>query len=283
MVDDPTALYALCAKVQEGRYKPIREHLSSLPQTEHRAEFPAELEAVIDRMLATNPERRFRSMRDLGVALLAWADEDTRGRYASEFGVSAGSLAPRAPVEPRVRVDDADTLLDPPVPPRPTTLNSSIRVMDAEVTVPSGRRRKLGVVAAVLTFVSLLGFGAWWGTRPGTPAPRVATQRGIAPNPTSVPVTTVAAANVVERQAPPETVSVPVAPALVISTPVAVPRPARGPRARSPSVPTERPIATAPWVPVPQTTSSVTGGIASPVATERPSTEAPGRPRRQIY
>lgn len=81
----------LAAKVQAGVYTPLREL---------RPELPEGLCAVIERLLQVDPARRYGSMREAGAALLAFADEDTRGRYAWEFRSRASESESRRAIEP---------------------------------------------------------------------------------------------------------------------------------------------------------------------------------------
>lgn len=89
-------LYPLLHAIVQGEHRPPRAL---------RPEIAPALEAVIERAMHRDPERRFASLRELGNALLPFASRTGRGVWREVFGAAPTpfgvDLAPLQPVAPR--------------------------------------------------------------------------------------------------------------------------------------------------------------------------------------
>ena len=176
-----------------------------------RPELPADFEAVIERAMARDADRRFESMHALGRALLPFASRTNRGLWRDVFGAAPTPLQQPAFVAPA------------PVPAAPTLLPRVREVCEVTSNLRKTSRVPaitLGLLAAALVAAAAL--------LPGRAPPIRATTRA-----------TVVAPAVISPVAPVVAAPVVAAPVVAAAPPVAAPPAA--PPVTAPAAPVEAP------------------------------------------
>jgi serine/threonine-protein kinase len=169
---DDTAVFELLRRVVNGDFVPPRRL---------RPDLPPAFEALVMRAMATLPDARFPTLRDLGAALLPFASERTRVIHGDAMGVSVSpplpvvaALAPVAsPFGPFDAPDATMTLGDAPV--------------ELPAVPPPATSSTVRALAGLLAGVAVVAFGLslWLATRPTpvTSARLVARPAAVLPAP----------------------------------------------------------------------------------------------------
>ena len=141
----------LLQTIVKGRYKPLREH---------RSEVPEGLAAVIKKGMEVKPSNRYFDLHAFGGALLRWASPQIRLMWEKHFTSSAPakvdpkmSIASLVPPDREVSTDDA-TNIDLTVPPLEGPHNTSPTVQggrDPMLTIPLGTKELRLAGASVAT------------------------------------------------------------------------------------------------------------------------------------
>ncbi len=212
---DDAAVFELLRKVVNGDFPTPRSVRPELPET---------FERVVLRAMATRPEQRFASMRDLGAALLPFASERTRVLYSDTLndahdGFAEAPPAPALAPDPNATMTLGGTPLELPAP----------RQSSAQVRVLSGLLAGVAVVA--------FGLSLWLATRaPSTPATApVAAPLAVRPIATPTPPTAPVAQPLAPVAQPLAAPAVqPLAPVVTTLPPPVVEAPAAQPIATTP-------------------------------------------------
>lgn len=149
-----TDFFVLIARIATGEV---------VPPGVLRPGLPRELEAVVMRAMACEPDARFESVAALAQALLPFASERARSHWAGTFG-NASRDAPASappPVDAAGTLPDHDraTAPDESRPARWSTLNGSATELQRRSKQRSASRRMVALGAAAVALL-LLGVGA---------------------------------------------------------------------------------------------------------------------------
>lgn len=150
---DGASVYVILAAVARGQCTPLSERRSGLPEG---------LVAVVAKAMAVMPAQRFASVKELGAALLPYADGATQGRWGAYFGAKV----PRPSQEPAGGGAAVAAKREGTLEASPREIGPPVKVRAA-----AGAKGKGRVVAA---FVALAAVGAMLGGVVG----RRATARG---------------------------------------------------------------------------------------------------------
>jgi serine/threonine-protein kinase len=233
---DDTAVFELLRRVVRGEFAPPRVLRPDLPEA---------FEAIVLRAMATKPEQRFPTLREMGAALLPFASERTR--------VIHGEALTRQPTPAPLPAPAAELFADPTPAPAPPPVVAPL---------PPSSRRGARILSGLLASVAVLAFGlALWLVTRGPrrdppPAAPVALRAPVAAPPPLLPLPIATPPPVVTPVAAPEVTPV----AAPVVTPVAVAAPPVVARARP--LPVRRPRA-------------VVGARREPRLLELPPTPAP--------
>ncbi len=143
---DDTAVFELLRRVVSGDFPPPRRVRPDLPEA---------FERVVLRAMATRPDDRFASMRDLGSALLPFASERTRVLYTDTLHSVDGIVAPPLPPPP------------PPFSADPKNVTVTLGEAPLEVPAPKHTSAQVRVLSGLLAGVAVVAFGLslWLATR----------------------------------------------------------------------------------------------------------------------
>jgi eukaryotic-like serine/threonine-protein kinase len=197
---DDTAVFELLRRVVSGDFVPPRRV---------RPELPEAFERVVLRAMATKPEARFPSMRDLGAALLPFASERTRVLYTDTLHSVDEVFA----LPPELAPPSAPSTFDAP--------NATVTLGGAPLEIPATGHASAQVraLSGLLAAVAVVAFGLslWLAAHAPSNTP---------PAHLGAPVVPVAPLRPREEPAPPPTPTVqPLLPVAPTPTPVVTAEP----------------------------------------------------------
>lgn len=184
----------------EGSYETLHAIVTSdvRPPSEVVPALPCELDEVVARAMHRDPARRYPSVRALGRALLAFANERSLALWRDEFESPQSEnerliSAPDGPPEPTLTED-------------PVLAERSQSVGAAAIAVSATRVRWSIVAAASIGTAAVLGVFGLSAARDGVPPPGRASATSATgvpvPSPSSVPLASGAAEAAVDADAP---------------------------------------------------------------------------------